>query len=443
MLAMKNAAVTRHELLTRLAVARIRTDRLFALVKPDALYERPVAERHRLVFYFGHLEAFDWNLFRNRLPGPRAFAPEFDRLFAFGIDPVGGGLPDRHARGLAFHRGDPPLQPAGARGARCDTGTRARIHVHARGGAAGAAAQRRHRAPPDARRDAGVPAPSVAAGAKVPAPAHAADRSPRRSRPAWSRFPRAPSPSGCLATTAAASAGITNLTTSGRGARLCHRPLPDQQRRVPRVHDGGRLRGRALWSESDWRWRTEQDIGHPPSGPGATTAGITAACSSSCHCRCTGPSTSATRRRAPTPAGPARPCRPRRNGSARRTARRTAAKEPTRGATHRPAPVTAISTSAAGTRSPVGAFPENRSAFGVAGLLGNGWEWTATRLLPSPGFAPFACYPGYSADFFDGKHYVMKGGSARTAACCCAARSATGSSRTIRTSSRGSAASSV
>ena len=29
----------------------------------------------------------------------------------------------------------------------------------------------------------------------------------------------------------------------------------------------------------------------------------------------------------------------------------------------------------------------------------------------------FSFYPGYSADFFDGKHYVMKGGSARTAAC--------------------------
>jgi gamma-glutamyl hercynylcysteine S-oxide synthase len=26
-------------------------------------------------------------------------------------------------------------------------------------------------------------------------------------------------------------------------------------------------------------------------------------------------------------------------------------------------------------------------------------------------------YPGYSADFFDGKHFVMKGGSSRTAAC--------------------------
>jgi formylglycine-generating enzyme required for sulfatase activity len=57
------------------------------------------------------------------------------------------------------------------------------------------------------------------------------------------------------------------------------------------------------------------------------------------------------------------------------------------------------------------------SAFGVEGLLANGWEWTATQFAPFPGFRPFACYPGYSAQFFDGQHYVLKGGSVRTAAC--------------------------
>src|SRR5271170_939883 len=71
----------------RLAEARKRTDSLFEIVKPEALYDRPVAERHRIIFYLGHLEAFDSNLLRG---GPHS---EFDKLFAFGIDPVGGGLP--------------------------------------------------------------------------------------------------------------------------------------------------------------------------------------------------------------------------------------------------------------------------------------------------------------------------------------------------------------
>ena len=67
--------------------------------------------------------------------------------------------------------------------------------------------------------------------------------------------------------------------------------------------------------------------------------------------------------------------------------------------------------------APVNAGVLGESAFGVAGLLRNGWEWTSTEFAPFPGFRPFASYPGYSAQFFDGKHYVLKGGSVRTAAC--------------------------
>ena len=78
---------------------------------------------------------------------------------------------------------------------------------------------------------------------------------------------------------------------------------------------------------------------------------------------------------------------------------------------------TATSTSRAGIPTPVGAHPDGDSAFGVADLVGNGWEWTSTPFAPLPGFEAFPFYPGYSANFFDGKHFVMKGGSARTAAC--------------------------
>jgi len=50
-------------------------------------------------------------------------------------------------------------------------------------------------------------------------------------------------------------------------------------------------------------------------------------------------------------------------------------------------------------------------------MMGNGWEWTSTVFGPFAGFDLFPFYRGYSADFFDGKHFVMKGGSPRTAAC--------------------------
>jgi gamma-glutamyl hercynylcysteine S-oxide synthase len=64
---------------------------------------------------------------------------------------------------------------------------------------------------------------------------------------------------------------------------------------------------------------------------------------------------------------------------------------------------------------PAGSRPAGASAWGVQDLVGNGWEWTSTIFAPFPGFAPMASYPEYSADFFDGQHYVMKGGSPATA----------------------------
>src|SRR5712664_4784628 len=83
-------------LTARLADARRRTDELFSILTPEGLYERPIPERHRLIFYLGHLEAFDWNLAR-QVFGLESPQPEFDKLFAFGIDPIGGGLPNEPA----------------------------------------------------------------------------------------------------------------------------------------------------------------------------------------------------------------------------------------------------------------------------------------------------------------------------------------------------------
>ena len=52
----------------------------------------------------------------------------------------------------------------------------------------------------------------------------------------------------------------------------------------------------------------------------------------------------------------------------------------------------------------------------TAPLIGNGWEWTRTVFAPFASFEPRSYYPGYSANFFDGRHYVLKGASPRTAA---------------------------
>src|SRR5205814_2096252 len=73
--------------------ARHRTDLLFDIIHPSAFYERPIAERHRIVFYLGHLEAFDWNMICGSSFAMKPVDEPFQRLFAFGIDPVDGNLP--------------------------------------------------------------------------------------------------------------------------------------------------------------------------------------------------------------------------------------------------------------------------------------------------------------------------------------------------------------
>src|SRR5438270_13496270 len=88
-----SAVRSRHDLQQRLNEARSRTDEVFQLVCEEAIYDRPIAERHRVIFYVGHVEAFDWNLLSQRAFGLRSFHAAFDQLFAFGIDPVGNGLP--------------------------------------------------------------------------------------------------------------------------------------------------------------------------------------------------------------------------------------------------------------------------------------------------------------------------------------------------------------
>src|SRR5580658_10779218 len=76
-----------------IAFAREQTDGLFRLIGPETLYARPIAERHRLIFYLGHFEAFDWNLLAGRGLSAPSFHPTFDTLFERGIDPAPGQAP--------------------------------------------------------------------------------------------------------------------------------------------------------------------------------------------------------------------------------------------------------------------------------------------------------------------------------------------------------------
>jgi gamma-glutamyl hercynylcysteine S-oxide synthase len=60
--------------------------------------------------------------------------------------------------------------------------------------------------------------------------------------------------------------------------------------------------------------------------------------------------------------------------------------------------------------APVGAYPAGASAYGVLGMAGDAWEWTASGFDAYPGFAPFP-YSEYSSVFFGGDFRVLRGGS--------------------------------
>jgi ergothioneine biosynthesis protein EgtB len=66
--------------------------------------------------------------------------------------------------------------------------------------------------------------------------------------------------------------------------------------------------------------------------------------------------------------------------------------------------------------TPVGSYAAGASRWGVGELAGNGWEWTDSPFAPFPSFFPYMTrYPDYSKDFFDDKHFVLKGASWATA----------------------------
>ncbi|MBF6081878.1 ergothioneine biosynthesis protein EgtB [Nocardia cyriacigeorgica] len=68
----------------------------------------------------------------------------------------------------------------------------------------------------------------------------------------------------------------------------------------------------------------------------------------------------------------------------------------------------------------VGAYPAGATPAGVHQLIGDVWEWTASRFDGYPGFRAFP-YREYSEVFFDGDYRVLRGGSFGTDPVACRA----------------------
>ena len=66
---------------------RARSKALFDLVSEEAYYERPIALRHPIVFYEGHLPAFAVNTLIKLALHQGGIDEHYEVLFARGIDP--------------------------------------------------------------------------------------------------------------------------------------------------------------------------------------------------------------------------------------------------------------------------------------------------------------------------------------------------------------------
>jgi iron(II)-dependent oxidoreductase len=409
------------QLIERFTDARVRTDEIFDIVRPDSLYERPIPERHRIIFYLGHLEAFDWNLLRERVLGLKAFDPDLDNLFAFGIDPVDGALPSDQPRdwpSAADARGYvkriresidaalATLKPGDWNSNPVGTDFTANILLNVaiehRLMHAETLAYMLHQLPLERklriqRKPELIAPPIEPEMIQIPA-GRTTLGLPRRDPKAF----------GWDNEYEAQSVDVEAFTID--------KYKVTNQQYLDFVAAGG-YENRAFWTDEDWNWRTSQNIQHPVFWSWNNERWFYRTMLDEI------------------PLPPDWPVYVS-HAEASAYARWAGKSLPTEAQWHRAAYGTVSDTerlfpwgSATPNASkgnfdfhswdptPVGAFPEGQSAFGVTDLLGNGWEWTSSRFEPFPGFQPFSFYPGYSANFFDGKHYVMKGASARTAAC--------------------------
>lgn len=409
----------RSDLLARLSEARNQTDRLFEIVKPDFLYERPIPERHRIVFYLGHLEAFDWNLLRERLLDLPSFDETFDKLFAFGIDPVAGGLPTdvaadwpripqvREYNRKIRDRLDGALAKLDVSSTESDgaprPGVLLNVAIEHRLMHAETLAYMFHQLPIEHKvlqADAPAAEDSLVPAGMVEVPAGAATlglaRDDARAPFGWDNE--------------------FNMHSAAVPAFEIDRYKVTNGEYLEFMKAGG-YENRSFWTGEDWKWKAESNLNHPAfwtrHDGGWYYRGMfgefplplnwpvyVSHAEASAYARW---------------AGKALPTEPQWHHAAYGSLQGAARLYPW----GNEPPLASRGNFDFGRwePAPVNAHPEGQSAWGVEDMLGNGWEWTSSLFGPFPGFEPFAFYPGYSANFFDGKHFVMKGGSARTGAC--------------------------
>jgi ergothioneine biosynthesis protein EgtB len=398
-----------------------RTDRLFALVGPEGILQRPIALRHPFIFYVGHLPTFTWNHVCRRLLDRPSFDPRFDEIFDRGIDPDVDDPTQCHAH-PEVPDAWPSLDAVLAYRDRVRAGILASLDEVAAAPARDVMAENNrvlrlalaleHEQMHQETLLYMIQQLPLSRLVRPAIPSIYAFGDGRRARPIEIEAGRATLGADVHdldfgwdnefpSITVAVPRFVIDSTPVTNGAFLEF------------VERGG-YRLAHLWDDDDWRWREAAGLSHPLVWTSRGGAWLYRTLVDEL------PLTSV--REWPVYVSLA---------EARAFAKWRGARLPTEAEFHRAAygepgggerpfpwgddePTTRHGNFhfARWSPVPVGSHPAGASAWGVHELIGNGWEWTESAFAPFPGFdAYIPGYPGYSADFFDGKHYVLKGAS--------------------------------
>jgi len=400
---------------------RARSEAIFDLIDPAAYYTRPIALRNPIVFYEGHLPAFSVIAFLRRGLGRPPVDARLETLFERGIDP-------ESEADAAPRSGASTIWPARddvrAFARACDDAVLAALADF-------------------------EPTPQAIEGLytaleheamhqetllymwhRLPYASKRAAAPPRGERSMSDRrYPiadtRLSNGAVTIPTPVVVPAGEAVLGADRRGVafgwdnefdrHVIHVPafdvdaLPVTNDAYLAFMDDGGYGRRDLWSDEGWEWLQAERVQHPAFWVPADASAVGDRTSDIEHWHWRGMF-----QRAPLAAtGPVYVSHAEASAYARWKGRRLM----TEAEWHRAAEgATAGHADFAGYDPvPGGSYPETASAHGVHDLIGNGWEWTSTVFAPFEGFTPMRSYPEYSADFFDGRHYVMKGASPVTA----------------------------
>jgi gamma-glutamyl hercynylcysteine S-oxide synthase len=420
----KSSSTDRHvvppsqvDLLDRYRRNRARSRQLFALVSDEAYYSQPIALRHPIVFYEGHLPGFSFNTLVKKALGRPSIDARLEQLFARGIDPHESTAAGSHAPSLEDRW--PSREVVRAFVAEAD-----RLVIDAlehadierpghplldRREAVFAILEHEemhhetllymwHRVPYAQKT---APAGYQPCIDGPPAPAQWVDVPPGR---ATLGVDRTAIPFGWDNECPACAVDVPGFAierhdvTNGRFLEF--------------VEAGG-YRDARWWTPDDWNWRETEGLDHPLFWERVGDAwfwrgmfGVVALPTSwpvyvsqaeaSAFARWRGARLST-------------------EGEFQRAAYGSPGGErPYPWGGDAPTPRRGVFDFTSWDPEPAGSHPDGASAWGVEDLVGNGWEWTGTTFAPFPGFREIASYPEYSADFFDGEHFVMKGASPAT-----------------------------